>query len=157
MLRNHFVSQCCFSFQMNDQLRAQEFWAAINCNSVDFCASTWNIPENPLIPKALPVDSVHIKVSEKLHLDNLAHAQRVVCRDGSIVQLPQCNCDGVTVRSHHAEPDLRNELPLPAVASHFISLPLRHVPLIPCQTLAISRLPVAHFRRSWGWIHRADF
>jgi len=89
---------CFFSFQVNDELRAKEFWAAIHSNSIEFCASTWNIPENPLIPKALPLDSVHISVSALLPLDNLAQAQRVVCRNGSIVQLPQCNTDNVTVR-----------------------------------------------------------
>lgn len=89
---------CFFSYQVNDELRAKEFWAAIHSNSIEFCASTWNIPENPLIPKALPLDSAHISVSALLPLDNLAQAQRVVCRNGSIVQLPQCNTDNVTVR-----------------------------------------------------------
>ena len=88
----------CVRFQLNHELRAKEFAAAINSNSIDFCASTWNIPENPLIPKAMPLESARIKVSAFLSLDDLPKAQRVVRGNGSIVQLPECNCDGVTVR-----------------------------------------------------------
>ena len=113
---------------MNDDLRAKEFWAAINSNSIDFCASTWNIPENPLIPKALVTHSAHIKVSTKVPLDDLAQAQRVVCRNGSIVQLPQCNCDNVTVRLLRNLCILSPLIPVASLAasSHLIAIPLRH-------------------------------
>jgi hypothetical protein len=132
--------------QLNEELRAKEFWAAIHSNSIEFCASTWNIPENPLIPRALPLDSALIKVSALLRLDNLQQAQRVVCKNGSIVQLPQCNCDDVTVRP---TPNfcvvLITFLLFPAAASHIISLPLWHDQALVGSGPAPARFTLAHF------------